>query len=843
MATFTGTVEKTNYAHYYRDVQSNPGDFVKRVLQDARVGDGPSSAEPSGTFKVGKETFRLTLATRGKTQKLCIKREVEDGKSWLHMRMVGLMDALFFRCSTRTMERALRSEATIKTAMVAVMRPDAQRIVKQLWPDADVQNAEARPGPSTPRSNAASANRRPITERCLETLVPLNPGEIDAWMRCPDGGPVSLDHIDRGKSRIEDGILILSFKSGSDAIEFRLQARPGGTQGGAERVGRDMERLLGIAKGDREDCDYRNMAELMGRFMVATIEDEAPLLLEKAARHIVEENRDNDVLPLLSGKIKADRTLEPNRATRRAIARAVDETMVSCRATAQQRFQAILDGACRDKADTVVSTALDVREKLMETIGQKARAFLAERRLAAFVTQVVRERGVDPGAAMALHNEHAVGSALPERVRLVQYTRKPDWLERLSGEEAGVEVLAVASREDGEALRFVPLGRADMAAWAWKTIKLAKVPKDVESDARALHRTVFDRSLGRFYESEIRPLLDQGMEAFGRGFEFDEGRTGGVERENAKQLLLTLMASVRIGSTTLGYLHRWAGEAAQADHVIPAETGVAADRVIVPAEVGPRAGMVAEHPVSERQAAAYVLRQDLLYAMGSIANVTESDCNKPVTLYSDGKFKSVMQFVTSAGRTESVEPPQWHPVDEGNKKDSEKGKEKGKENGKEKGKEKQEPQPSRNPNPNPNPNPSVAPQTSTTQPSAPPSLNVPPSAASSSASSTVQPPATPRTEVKAPSVNKVPAEKQGATEKPVSAEKPVSPQKPASAEKPEPAEKPVSAEKPVPVEKPVLAETPVSAEKPEPAESRVPADSSVAANNEVAAEDKAPANA
>ncbi|UXC35689.1 hypothetical protein [Cupriavidus gilardii] len=332
MATFIGQVKKTTYDQYYQHVQSNPGDFVARVLGKA------SGPEPSGRFQIGEEIFTLKLVTKGKTRQLCIERQFENGESLVEMRIRQLMDYLFFRSSTRSMERALRSGSAITTGLVRGLRGHADRIVEELWPGFDAPGAEAGAGTSERRGNAALSNRRPISERALGTLVSLNPGEIDAWIRCPEGGPVSLERIDRGKTRIEGEVLVLSFKSAGDAIEFRLHARGSGSAERKERARRDMERLLSIARGDREDCGYRNMAELMGRYMVATIEDEAPRLLEQWARGILADEGNHDVRPLLIGTVRKDGSLESTRATRRALARAVDEAMASCRACAAQRF-------------------------------------------------------------------------------------------------------------------------------------------------------------------------------------------------------------------------------------------------------------------------------------------------------------------------------------------------------------------------------------------------------------------------------------------------------------------------------------------------------------------------
>lgn len=649
MATFIGLVKKTDYEQYYKDVQSNPGDFVKRVL-----GQNADVPEPRGQFKVGDQTFTLTLSLKGNTRQLRIQRQFDNNESWLRMRVVTLMDALFFRSSTRTMERALRSESTIANGLAADMRLHVAAVVENLWQGMDGPNANGRPGPSEQRGNAVPANSPAISERCLGMLQSLNPGEIDAWMRCPEGGPVSLEHIDRSKTRIENDILILSFKSGSHAIEFRLQAKPCGSLERGQRIGRDMERLLRIAKGQREGCGYRNMAELMGRFMVATIEDEAPRLLEKWADSIVSENRNYAAKPLLACAVKRGHGPEPTRATRRAIARAIDDAMESCRASATARFQQILTEVCRDKDEPVVSAALDARRTLIDDIQKKAKLFLAERRLAAFVRQVVQERGVSPEAAQAMHADRASGALLPDRVRLARFVRKPGLLERLSGDEPREEVLAVASRQDGDALRFVPPGQRNMAQWAWKTIKLAKVPKDVESDAKALHQTVFDSALGRFYQDEIVPLVNESVEALRGNLRFENEH----EQDAATQLLLMLTANLRIGNTTFGYLHRWALEAAR-----PAEVGEA--RVIVPEEDEVISGRVAPAPISDRQAAAYALRQDLEKAVPSVVNVTALDSEKPVTIYTEGKFRSVHPFAATAPRQEGDRAPEWHRIDQG----------------------------------------------------------------------------------------------------------------------------------------------------------------------------------
>ncbi len=649
MATFIGQVKKTTYDQYYQHVRSNPGDFVARVL-----GQKASGPEPSGRFQIGEEIFTLKLVTKGKTRRLCIERQFENGESLVQTRIRQLMDYLFFRSSTRRMERALRSGSTITAGLVKGLRGHADRVVEELWPGFEAPLAEA--GAAERRGQAAASNRRPISERALGTLVSLNPGEIDAWIRCPEEGPVSLEQIDRGKSRIEDDILVLSFKSGGDAIEFRLHARGSGSPERKQRARRDMERLLSIARGDREDCGYRNMAELMGRFMVATIEDEAPRLLEQWARGILSDNENHEVRPLLICTVKKDGSPESTRATRRALARAVDEAMASCRACAAQRFQAILNGVCRDKADRIVSAVLDARASLIEAIQQKAKPFVAGQRLAAFVRQVVQERGVSAAAAQALHDDRPAGAALPEGVRLARFTRKPGLLDWISGERTHEEVLAVASRKDGEALRFVPQGRPSLAKWAWKTIRLAEVPKHIEGDAKALHQTVFDVSLGQFYQREIVPLLHDSVRRLQSQFAFEWK----AEEDVPTELLLRLTSSLRIGNTTCGYLHRWAGEAAGAGGA----GGPSAERVVVADEIEVVSGPIAEQPISPQQAAAYVLRQELKSVVPPVATVAETDCEKPVTVYTDGKFESLHQFDLDAPRKPN-DRPQRHPVDKG----------------------------------------------------------------------------------------------------------------------------------------------------------------------------------
>lgn len=651
MATFIGSVKKKDYAQYYEDVKSNPGDFVSRVF-----GQNADAAEPSGAFKVGDDTFTLSLVTKSHRRQLCIRRQLDDDKSWLHNRLVELMDALFFRSSTRTMERALRRESTIAKGLTAEMRTHADKVVERLWKGMDGPKAKAddRPGASNAPGKAEPANTRAISEQCLGMLQALNPGEIDAWMRCPEGGPVSLEHIDRKKTRIENDILILAFKSGSEAIEFRLHA-PGSSLETSSRIRRDMERLLRIAKGQRDGCGYGNMAELMGRFMVATIEDEAPRLLEQWAGSIVSENK-NNARPLLACVVKGGRSPEPTRATRRAIARAVDDAMQSCRASANRRFQQILNEVCRDKADPLVSTVLDARTALVEDIQKTIRPVLAGQRLAAFVRAVVRERGVSRAEAEALHAPRESGAPLPGRVRLARFVRKPGLLERLAGDEPREEVLAVASRQDGDTLRFVPQGQRAMAVWAWKTIKLAEVPKDVESDARALHQTVFDISLSRVYQGQIVPLVQASVQALPKEFQSLTGQ----EDETARLLLLRLTASLRIGNTTFGCLERWAGEAAQA-HVGESSN---AHPVIVADDDAVMTGRVAPNPISHRQAAAYALRQDLKHVLPSVANLTELDCEKPVTVYTEGKFATLHPFGRTAPH-QQADQPQWRLLNNG----------------------------------------------------------------------------------------------------------------------------------------------------------------------------------
>ncbi len=649
MATFTGSVVKSNYEEFYNEVRNNPEGFVKRVFRRSAIG-----LEPTGTFQIGEHTFTLTLATNGKTRELCIERKFDNRKPWIQVRMRKLMDALFFRSSTSSMERALRKGSTVKTGLVSGMRMHADRIVEQLWPDIAAPNGDAGSGSSSRRGNAGSANRRAISERSLQTLMSLNPGEIDAWMRCPEGGPVGLEHIDRSKTRIEDDILVLSFKSGGDAIEFRLQARPDATREDSKRVQRDMERLLRIAKGQRDGCGYRNMAELMGRFMVATIEDEAPRLLEERVGAIVDHRVDDDARLLLACTVKRDGRLEPTRATRRAIARAVDDVMASCRASAAQRYQAVLNDVCRDKRDPVVSAVLDLRDKMIEKIQQDAKPFLAQRRLDAFVRKVVLQSGVNATTAQELHDSFAEGATLPEGVRLVHFKRKPGLLDWLAREAPREEVLVVAlpQDQDGEALRFAP--QRDMAKWAWKTIKLAKMPKNVETDAKALHQTVFDSSLGRFFRDEIGPLLKEGADALGSNLDFH----GHEEERDAKTLLQLLTASLRIGNTTCGYLHRWAGEAQASDR---AGTGSAAG-VVLQKEDSEISRGVTQESVSPQQAAAYALRQALKHVLPTLANVTNRDCNKPVTVHTEGKFESVPQFGGTASREGGGQSPQWRPI-------------------------------------------------------------------------------------------------------------------------------------------------------------------------------------
>lgn len=664
MATFIGLVKKTNYEQYYNEVRNNPGDFVKRVLQSGQAAGQPlAGSEPNGRFVIGDNVFTLTLATNGKTRQLCIRREFENGESWMQMRMMELMDFLFFRSSTRSMEWALRSGTTMTTGLATCMRGHADRIVEELWPSIEVPNVDDRPSGSERRRSAVPTNQRPISERSLSTLASLIPGEIDAWMRCPEGGPVGLKHIDRSRTRIEGDILVLSFKSGGDAIEFRLQGRGSGRQEQKERVGRDMERLLRIARGERDGCGYRNMAELMGRFMVATIEDEAPRLLEKSSGAIDSGNGDDPLQSLLIYKVKEGGTLEPTRATRRAIARAVDEAMASCRASAAQRFQTVLNAVCRDKAEcSLFSAAMDARATLVANIKQTAKPFLAGQRLAAFVRQVVQEHGVSAEAANELHANRGPNDPLPGRVRLVNFRRKPGLLERLSRDQPRHEVLALASRQDSTTLRFVPRGERSMAQWAWKTIRLAEVPKDVESDARALHQTVFDNALGQFFQSEIVPLIDVGVNALENEFRFGGD---GHERGAAKDLLLKLMANLRIGNTTFGYLHRWYTEGQAASS---AKTGNASApaSVIVPQEASVLDGQVAENPVSQRQAAAYALRQHLKEVVDPVTRLTESDCNKPVTVYTGGKFVPLrFAFGATASSQQGNGSPQWHGIGKG----------------------------------------------------------------------------------------------------------------------------------------------------------------------------------
>ena len=149
MATFIGQVKKTTYDQYYQHVRSNPGDFVARVL-----GQKASGPEPSGRFQIGEEVFTLKLVTKGKTRRLCIERQFENGESLVQTRIRQLMDYLFFRSSTRRMERALRSGSTITAGLVKGLRGHADRVVEELWP------ASRHRSPKPARPNGAARRRR-----------------------------------------------------------------------------------------------------------------------------------------------------------------------------------------------------------------------------------------------------------------------------------------------------------------------------------------------------------------------------------------------------------------------------------------------------------------------------------------------------------------------------------------------------------------------------------------------------------------------------------------------------------------------------------------------------------
>lgn len=212
-----------------------------------------------GVFHInGGGTFKLEYVTEGKLTRLAVTRQHADGASWLQKVKCLAID-LWGDNGQRKLQQAFRNVHGIANQIARDLQHDRDTVIGRICPDGAIGTMLDSVGlcPPDAETLAWSAKRAPYS-------------------------PIALDRLDPHHTRLDDDRLVLAFRHHNDTIELVFTGHPG------EQGARALARLHALATGTGPCAErfgkYADLRQLLGQFVRASIEDEAPAELARIVR-------------------------------------------------------------------------------------------------------------------------------------------------------------------------------------------------------------------------------------------------------------------------------------------------------------------------------------------------------------------------------------------------------------------------------------------------------------------------------------------------------------------------------------------------------------------------------
>lgn len=212
-----------------------------------------------GVFRIkGGGTFKLEYVAEGKLTQLAVRRQHDEGASWLQKARCRAID-LWGDSGQRKLQQAFRNIGGIADQMARDLQRDSGDLFRRLCPDGSI---------------AAMLDSVGIADPAPETL---------AWSakRAPYS-PIALGQLDPHRTRLDGDKLVLSFRHRDDTIQLVFTAQRG------EQGARALARLHALATGTGPHAKrfggYADLRQLMAQFVRASVEEEAPAALARIAR-------------------------------------------------------------------------------------------------------------------------------------------------------------------------------------------------------------------------------------------------------------------------------------------------------------------------------------------------------------------------------------------------------------------------------------------------------------------------------------------------------------------------------------------------------------------------------
>lgn len=330
--------------------------------------DGPSELR-SGTLVIRQDTsgkypivFHVQRPDNGETSfPARIWRKIAD----------GLWSPLCRQ--QRDLHSAETIRRWIRTELTRLQTPKSERKGKAAEPAEQASSSTPAAGPSarTPTTSAVFdiVNRLwPIADghpsaasfKEIELDSTFHNEAFDAWIACPNSqGPFQASNVNRHKTRIQNGYLFLVFNFAGAEFELRFRPRTG-LNIDSQRSTRDLQRLYRLATDS--NAKYENLAGLVTSFLNATVEEEAPRLLDQHVRCNFAMAATGPESPQLDDQSsvflikKGDGNRLPAVAEQ-ALRAAVDDCMAHCRALANQRASVAMGWASARASDNTQAQA------------------------------------------------------------------------------------------------------------------------------------------------------------------------------------------------------------------------------------------------------------------------------------------------------------------------------------------------------------------------------------------------------------------------------------------------------------------------------------------------------
>lgn len=212
-----------------------------------------------GVFHIkGGGTFKLEYVTEGRLTQLAVRRQHDEGASWLRKAICRAMD-LWGDSGQRQLQQAFRNIGGIADQIARDLQQESSAVFRQLCPDGSIADM-------------------------LDSVGIAKPApEILAWSakRAPYS-PIALSQLDRHRTRLDGDKLVLSFRHHDDTIELVFTKQPG------EQGTRALARLHSLATGTGPCAErfggYADLRQLMAQFVRASVEEEAPARLAAIAK-------------------------------------------------------------------------------------------------------------------------------------------------------------------------------------------------------------------------------------------------------------------------------------------------------------------------------------------------------------------------------------------------------------------------------------------------------------------------------------------------------------------------------------------------------------------------------